>query len=155
MREIRRALLDADVNLEVARQFTADIKDKVLGSDVLTSINPGQQFTKIVYDELVNTFGGEKSDIASSHVPPTIILIAGLQGSGKTTFTGKLARHLKQEHKKNPLLAAADVYRPAAVNQLKIAATIEVPVYSIEQKDPIRVVEAVSVAKSSYGYGYN
>ena len=150
VREIRRALLDADVNLEVARQFTADIKDKVLGSDVLTSINPGQQFTKIVYDELVNTFGGEKSDIASSHVPPTIILIAGLQGSGKTTFTGKLARHLKQEHKKNPLLAAADVYRPAAVNQLKtLASSIDVPVYSIEQKDPIRAAkEAVSMAKS-------
>ena len=95
VREIRRALLDADVNLEVARQFTADIKDKVLGSDVLTSINPGQQFTKIVYDELVNTFGGEKSDIASSHVPPTIILIAGLQGSGKTTFTGKISQTFK------------------------------------------------------------
>ena len=89
-------------------------------------------------------------DIASSHVPPTIILIAGLQGSGKTTFTGKLARHLKQEHKKNPLLAAADVYRPAAVNQLKtLASSIEVPVYSIEQKDPIRVAkEAVSMAKA-------
>jgi signal recognition particle subunit SRP54 len=150
VREIRRALLHADVNLEVARQFTADIKDKVLGSDVLTSVNPGQQFTKIVYDELVETFGGEKHDIASAHVPPTIILIAGLQGSGKTTFTGKLARYLKQEHKRNPLLAAADVYRPAAVNQLKtLASSVDVPVYSIEQKDPVRVAkEAVSMAKS-------
>ncbi len=150
VREIRRALLDADVNLEVARRFTADVKDKVLGSDVLTAVNPGQQFTKIVYDELVNTFGGEKTDIATAHVPPTIILIAGLQGSGKTTFTGKLARYLKQEHKRNPLLAAADVYRPAAVNQLKtLASSIDVPVYSIEQKDPIRVAkEAVSMAKS-------
>ncbi len=150
VREIRRALLDADVNLEVARQFTADIKDKVLGSDVLTSVNPGQQFTKIVYDELVATFGGEKSDIAQAHTPPTVILIAGLQGSGKTTFTGKLARYLKQEHKRNPLLAAADVYRPAAVNQLKtLASQIDVPVYSIEQKDAVRVAkEAVSMAKS-------
>ncbi|WP_020403418.1 signal recognition particle protein [Gracilimonas tropica] len=150
VREIRRALLDADVNYEVARQFTADVKDEVLGSDVLTSVNPGQQFTKIVYDKLVETFGGEKADIAKADTPPTVILIAGLQGSGKTTFTGKLARHLKQEHKRNPLLAAADVYRPAAVDQLKtLASSIDVPVYSIEQKDAVRVAkEAVSMAKS-------
>ncbi len=150
VREIRRALLDADVNYEVARQFTADIKEKVMGSGVLTSVNPGQQFTKIVYDELVETFGGERSDIAQAHTPPTVILIAGLQGSGKTTFSGKLARYLKQEHKRNPLLAAADVYRPAAVNQLKtLASQIDVPVYSIEQKDAVRVAkEAVSMAKS-------
>ena len=150
VREIRRALLDADVNYEVARQFTADIKDEVLGSDVLTSVNPGQQFTKIVHDKLVETFGGEKADIAKADTPPTVILIAGLQGSGKTTFTGKLARHLKQEHKRNPLLAAADVYRPAAVDQLKtLASQIDVPVYSIEQQDAVRVAkEAVSMAKS-------
>lgn len=150
VREIRRALLDADVNYEVARQFTAEVKDEVLGSDVLTSVNPGQQFTKIVYDKLVETFGGEKADIAQADTPPTVILIAGLQGSGKTTFTGKLARHLKQEHKRNPLLAAADVYRPAAVNQLKtLASQIDVPVYSIEQQDAVRVAkEAVSMAKS-------
>jgi signal recognition particle subunit SRP54 len=150
VREIRRALLDADVNYEVARQFTEDIKEQVLGSDVLTSVNPGQQFTKIVHDKLVETFGGEKADLAQANTPPTVILIAGLQGSGKTTFTGKLARHLKQEHKKNPLLAAADVYRPAAVDQLKtLASQIDVPVYSIEQKDAVRVAkEAVSMAKS-------
>ncbi|MEX0720527.1 MAG: signal recognition particle protein [Balneolaceae bacterium] len=150
VREIRRALLDADVNYEVARQFTADIKEQVMGSDVLTSVNPGQQFTKIVFDKLVETFGGEKSDIATAHTPPTVILIAGLQGSGKTTFAGKLARYLKQEHKRNPLLAAADVYRPAAVDQLKsLASQIDVPVYSIEQKDAVRVAkEAVSMAKS-------
>ncbi|WP_103664159.1 signal recognition particle protein [Gracilimonas amylolytica] len=150
VREIRRALLDADVNYEVARQFTDDIKEQVLGSDVLTSVNPGQQFTKIVHDKLVETFGGEKADIALAQTPPTVILIAGLQGSGKTTFTGKLARHLKQEHKRNPLLAAADVYRPAAVDQLKtLASQIDVPVYSIEQKDAVRVAkEAVSMAKS-------
>lgn len=150
VREIRRALLDADVNYEVARQFTEDVKEQVLGSDVLTSVNPGQQFTKIVHDKLVETFGGEKADIALAPTPPTVILIAGLQGSGKTTFTGKLARHLKQEHKRNPLLAAADVYRPAAVDQLKtLASQIDVPVYSIEQKDAVRVAkEAVSMAKS-------
>lgn len=150
VREIRRALLDADVNYEVARQFTDDIKEQVLGSNVLTSVNPGQQFTKIVHDKLVETFGGERVDIAQAHTPPTVILIAGLQGSGKTTFVGKLARYLKQEHKRNPLLAAADVYRPAAVDQLKtLASQIDVPVYSIEQKDAVRVAkEAVSMAKS-------
>ena len=103
-----------------------------------------------MFDDLVETFGGEKSDIAVAHTPPTVILIAGLQGSGKTTFAGKLARYLKQEHKRNPLLAAADVYRPAAVNQLKsLASQIDVPVYSIEQQDAVRVAkEAVAMAKS-------
>ncbi|MFN1835556.1 signal recognition particle protein [Balneola sp. MJW-20] len=150
VREIRRALLDADVNYEVARQFTTEIKEQALGSDVLTSVNPGQQFTKIVFDKLVETFGGEREEIATAQTPPTVILIAGLQGSGKTTFTGKLARYLKQEHKRNPLLAAADVYRPAAVDQLKtLAEQVDVPVYSIEQKDAVRVAkEAVSMAKS-------
>jgi signal recognition particle subunit SRP54 len=150
VREIRRALLDADVNLEVARQFTKDIKETVMGSDVLTSVNPGQQFTKIVYDEMVKMLGEERSDLAVAHTPPTVILVAGLQGSGKTTFVAKLARYLKKENNRNPILAAADVYRPAAINQLKtLAGEIDVPVYSIEQKDPVRVAkEAVSMAKS-------
>src|SRR5690625_6653756 len=107
-----------------------------MGSYVLTSRNPGQQLTKIGYDEMVKVLGTERVDIARAHTPPTVILIAGLQGSGKTTFTAKLARYLKQENKRNPLLAAADVYRPAAINQLKtLAGEIDVPVYSIEQKD--------------------
>ena len=150
VREIRRALLDADVNLEVARQFTNDIKERVMGSDVLTSVNPGQQFTKIVYDEMVKMLGQERTDLAVSNTPPTVILIAGLQGSGKTTFAAKLARYLKKENNRNPIIAAADVYRPAAVNQLKtLAAELNVPVYSIEQKDPVRVAkEAVAMAKS-------
>ena len=150
VREIRRAFLDADVNYEVARTFTTEVKDKVLGSGVLTSVNPGQQFTKIVYDELVEAFGGNPSTITFANTPPTVILIAGLQGSGKTTFAGKLARYLKQEHKRNPLLAAADVYRPAAVTQLKtLGSQVDVPVYSIEQKDAVRVaIEAVSMARS-------
>ena len=88
VREIRRALLDADVNYEVARTFTTEVKDKVLGSGVLTSVNPGQQFTKIVYDELVKVFGGNPSAITFANTPPTVILIAGLQGSGKTSFAG-------------------------------------------------------------------
>ena len=150
VREIRRALLDADVNLDVAREFTNNIKEKVIGSGVLTSVNPGQQFTKIVYDEMVQILGETRSDIAVANTPPTVILIAGLQGSGKTTFSGKLARYLKSENNRNPILAAADVYRPAAINQLKtLADDIGVPVYSIEQKDPVRVArEAVSMAKS-------
>ena len=150
VREIRRALLDADVNLEVARQFTNDIKENVMGSDVLTSVNPGQQFTKIVYDEMVKILGEERVGLAVAHTPPTVILIAGLQGSGKTTFAAKLARYLKKENNRNPILAAADVYRPAAINQLKtLAGDIEVPVYAIEQKDPVRVAkEAVAMAKS-------
>ncbi len=150
VREIRRALLDADVNLEVARQFTNDIKENVMGSDVLTSVNPGQQFTKIVYDEMVKILGEERTDLAVAHTPPTVILIAGLQGSGKTTFAAKLARYLKKENNRNPILAAADVYRPAAIEQLKtLAGDIDVPVYSIEQKDPVRVArEAVAMAKS-------
>jgi signal recognition particle subunit SRP54 len=150
VREIRRALLDADVNFDVAKSFTNKIKDRAMGQDVLTSVNPGQQFTKIVYDELSEVLGGERSDIAVSQTPPTVILIAGLQGSGKTTFAAKLARYLKSENNRNPLLAAADVYRPAAIDQLKtLASQIEVPVYSIEQKDAVRVArEAVSMAKS-------
>jgi signal recognition particle subunit SRP54 len=150
IREIRRALLDADVNLAVARQFTKDIQERVLGADVLKSVQPGQLFTKIVYDELVHVLGEEKVDLNVSPKPPTIILIAGLQGSGKTTFAGKLARYLKKENNQNPILAAADVYRPAAINQLKtLAEEISVPVYSIDQKDPVRVAkEAVAMAKA-------
>ena len=149
VREIRRALLDADVNYEVAKEFTAKIKDKAMGDEVLTSVKPGQQFTKIVYDELKEILGGETEKIATSNVPPTVILIAGLQGSGKTTFCGKLAKYLKGKGR-NPILAAADVYRPAAVDQLKtLASSIDVPVYSIEQQDAVRVAkEAVNMAKS-------
>ena len=150
VREIRRALLDADVNYEVAKQFTNDLKDRAMGDDVLTAVNPGQLFTKIVNDELTKILGQERVDISVANTPPTVILIAGLQGSGKTTFSSKLARYLKQENNRSPILAAADVYRPAAINQLKtLADSIDVPVYSIGQKDAVRVAkEAVSMAKS-------
>lgn len=148
VREIRRALLDADVNYDVARDFTKKIKDEVMGSGVLTSVKPGQQFTKIVYDNLVEMLGNEKEDINFASTPPTIILIAGLQGSGKTTFAGKLAKLLKSQGK-TPMLAAADVYRPAAIEQLKtLAEQVDVPVYSIVEKDARRVAtEAVNEAK--------
>ncbi len=150
VREIRRALLDADVNYEVAKKFTNKVKDRAMGEDVLTAVNPGQQFTKIVYDEMVTIFGQEREDISVAHTPPTVILIAGLQGSGKTTFAAKLAKYLKEENNRNPILAAADVYRPAAIDQLKtLAGSIDTPVYSIGQKDAVRVAkEAVSMAKS-------
>ncbi len=150
VREIRRALLDADVNYEVARSLTSAVKEKALGQGVLASVTPGQQFTKIVYDELVSALGQEQEEITFSQVPPTVILIAGLQGSGKTTFSAKLAKWLKDQGK-NPMLAAADVYRPAAVDQLRtLASDIDVPVHSIAEKDALRVAkEAVSEAKKA------
>lgn len=150
VREIRRALLDADVNYEVAKEFTNSVKERAMGEDVLTAVNPGQQFTKIVYDELKDILGQERVDLNVAHTPPTVILIAGLQGSGKTTFTAKLAKYLKEENNRNPILAAADVYRPAAIDQLKtLAGQLDVPVYSIDQKDAVRAAkEAVSMAKS-------
>ncbi len=150
VREIRRALLDADVNYEVARSITAAVKEKALGQCVLATVTPGQQFTKIVYDELIRVLGEQKEDITFSQVPPTVILIAGLQGSGKTTFSAKLAKMLRDQGK-SPMLAAADVYRPAAVDQLRtLAGQIDVPVYSIEEKDALRVAkEALTEAKKN------
>ena len=115
--EIRRALLEADVNYQVARSFTNRIKDKALGEAVLRSVAPGQMLVKIVYDELVSLLGGKSKGVKFSNRPPTVVLVAGLQGSGKTTFCGKLALHMKQLGRV-PMLAAADVYRPAAVEQL-------------------------------------
>lgn len=150
VREIRRALLDADVNFDVAKSFTQNVQEKALGQDVLTSVNPGQQFTKIVYDELVFTLGEEHKELDLSGKSPVVILVAGLQGSGKTTFSGKLARYLKQEKGRKPLLVAADVYRPAAVDQLKtLASQIDVPVHSVDVQDARRAAkEGVEVAKS-------
>lgn len=150
VREIRRALLDADVNYDVAREFTRRVKEAAEGEGVISTVSPGQMFTKIVYDELVRILGKQKEDIRMASNPPTVILIAGLQGSGKTTFAAKLARLLK-EQKHTPMLAAADVYRPAAVDQLKtLAGQIDVPVYSIEEKDAVRVAtEALAAAKKA------
>jgi signal recognition particle subunit SRP54 len=155
MREIRRALLDADVNFQVAKDFTERVREQALGEKVLTSIAPGQQLVKIVYDELVVLLGGEQESIRFAARPPTVILVAGLQGSGKTTFCGKLAMHLRREGRA-PLLAAADVYRPAAVDQLRsLADSIGVPVFALEEggevvKDAIRVArEAVTFARKN------
>jgi signal recognition particle subunit SRP54 len=128
MREIRRALLNADVNYEVAKEFTDNVKEEATGEEVLNSVTPGQQLTKIVYDELARVLGGELEEIEMADTPPTVILVAGLQGSGKTTFSVKLARHLKKQGHA-PMLAASDVYRPAAVDQLKkLAGEVNAPV---------------------------
>jgi len=155
MREIRRALLNADVNYKVAKEFTANVKEKATGDDVLTSVTPGEQLTKIMHDELTEVLGGEHEGIVMAETPPTVILVAGLQGSGKTTFCAKLARHFRKEGHA-PLLAASDVYRPAAVDQLKtLADQVNVPVYSIEEdgtivEDAVRVAdEAVSEAQNT------
>ncbi len=148
MREIRRALLDADVNYQVAKEFTDNVKNKVLGSEVLTSVSPGQQLVKIVYDELVHFLGEEQVDVQMAPKPPTIILVAGLQGSGKTTFCGKLALFFKGKGLA-PMLAAADVYRPAAVDQLKtLASSIDVPVHAVVEDGTV-VQDAVRVAREA------
>jgi signal recognition particle subunit SRP54 len=130
MREIRLALLEADVNFKVVKSFTNAVKERALGSDVIGQLNPGQQVVKIVNEELSELMGGEAQELAFSSSPPTVILMAGLQGSGKTTATGKLARYLKEKHGSSVAVAACDVYRPAAVDQLiKVAGQVGADVY--------------------------
>jgi signal recognition particle subunit SRP54 len=151
VKEIRRALVDADVNYKIAKDLTDRIKDKALGEKVLTSVSPGQLMVKIVKDELAELMGGEEVELDLSD-KPTIILIAGLQGSGKTTFSGKLANFLNTKKNKKPLLVAADVYRPAAINQLHVLGEqIKVPVYSEpENKDVVQIAQnAIAKAKQN------
>ncbi len=148
MRDIRRALLEADVNYQVALDFTDRVRNEALGEDVLSSVSPGQQLVKLVYDELVRLLGDDHKGITLAQHPPTVILVAGLQGSGKTTFCAKLAHYFRQQGS-TPLLAAADVYRPAAVAQLEtLARSIDIPVYSVMQDgEPVR--DAVRVARET------
>lgn len=149
VKEIRRALVDADVNYKIAKEFTDKIKDKALGEKVLTAVSPGQLMVKVVFDELTQLMGTEMSDI-NLKGNPAVILLSGLQGSGKTTFAAKLANYLKTKRNKSPLLVACDVYRPAAIEQLKILGEqIGVPVYSEEgNKNPVQIaVNAVKEAK--------
>ena len=153
LKEVRRALLDADVNYKVAKQFTDSVKQKALGQNVLTSVKPGELMIKIVHDELVTLMGGETCELQLKG-NPAVILMSGLQGSGKTTFSGKLARKLKAEKHKKPLLVACDVYRPAAIEQLKVlGAQIDVPVYSEpDSKKPVEIAQnAIKDAKAK-GY---
>jgi len=144
VKDIRRALVDADVNYKIAKEFTDKVKEKATGAKVLLAVNPGQQMVKIVQDELTELMGGNTSDF-NANGTPAIILIAGLQGSGKTTFSGKLANYLKTKKGKSPLLVACDIYRPAAIDQLEVLGSqIGVDVYSErENKD------AVSIALNS------
>ena len=151
LKEIRRALIDADVNYKVAKSFTDEVKQKALGQNVLTAVSPGQMMTKIVRDELAQLMGGEATDIKLEG-SPAVILIAGLQGSGKTTFSGKLASFIKSKKGRQVLLVAGDVYRPAAIDQLKILGEqIGVPVYTEEgNQNPVEIAEnAIKYARQN------
>ena len=143
LKEVRRALLDADVSYKIAKQFTDTVKEKALGQNVLTAVSPGQMMVKLVHDELVTLMGTSAAEI-NLQINPTVILMAGLQGSGKTTHSAKLAQFLKSKKGKHPLLVAADVYRPAAIDQLETLGTqIDVPVFSQrEEKDPVKIARA-------------
>ncbi len=150
MKEIRRALLDADVSYKIAKDVTNNIKEKALGQQILTSVKPGDMMVKIVHDELAELMGGEHVDI-NLKGQPSIILIAGLQGSGKTTFSAKLANYLKRKKSKQVLLVAGDVYRPAAIDQLKVLGQqVEVEVYSEDgNKNPVEIAQhAIEHAKA-------
>lgn len=154
LKDVRKALLDADVNYKVAKTFTDTVKNKAIGQNVLTSVHPSQLMVKIVHDELTALMGGETAEI-SYEGHPAVILMSGLQGSGKTTFSSKLANYLKKKKNRNPLLVACDVYRPAAIDQLKVLGeSIEVPVYSEpESKDPVQI--ALNAIKEAKAKNYN
>ena len=153
LKDVRRALLDADVNYKVAKNFTDTVKQKALGQNVLTSVKPGQLMVKIVHDELAQLMGGQAAELKLTG-RPSVILMAGLNGAGKTTLSGKLALLLKSKKNRKPLLVACDVYRPAAVEQLRVLAEqIEVPIYmNLEEKDPVKIArEGIQEAKAK-GY---
>jgi len=151
LKEVRRALLDADVNFKIAKSFTENVRKKALGMDVLNALKPGQLMVKIVHDELAELMGGKFVDI-NLKGNPSIILIAGLQGSGKTTFAGKLAKLLSTKKGKRPLLVACDVYRPAAIEQLKVLGTqVNVPVYTEENnRNPVKIAQEAIRHLASY-----
>ncbi|MCF8330965.1 MAG: signal recognition particle protein [Bacteroidales bacterium] len=150
VKEIRKALLDADVSYKIAKEFTNEVKEKALGQGVLNAVSPGQLMVKVMHDELAQLMGEDSVDI-SLEGSPAVILVAGLQGTGKTTFSAKLANYLKKKRNKKPLLAACDVYRPAAIDQLKVLGEqIDVPVYTEdENKNPVKLAkQAISEAKN-------
>ena len=153
LKDVRRALLDADVNYKVAKNFTDTVREKAMGQNVLTAVKPSQLMVKIVHDELAKLMGGDTVELDLKG-RPAVVLMSGLQGSGKTTFSGKLARMFKAKKNRKPLLVACDVYRPAAIEQLKVLGTqVEVPVYSEpESKDPVQIAKnAIQEAKAK-GY---
>lgn len=140
LREVKLALLEADVNYKIVKEFIASVQEKALGQDVLKSLKPGEQVVKIVRDELTELLGGTDSKINISSNPPTIIMLVGLQGAGKTTFAGKLANYLRKNGKK-PIMVACDIYRPAAIKQLQVlGASLNIPVYAEENnKDAVGI----------------
>ncbi len=153
LKDVRRALLDADVNYKVAKTFTDTVKQKALGQNVLTAVKPSQLMVKIVHDELAALMGGEAADLRLEH-RPSVILMAGLNGAGKTTLSGKLALFLKTKKNRRPILAACDTYRPAAIEQLRVLAEqIEVPIFmNLEERDPVKIAtDAIQEAKAK-GY---
>ena len=154
LKDVRKALLDADVNYKVAKTFTDTVKNKAIGQNVLTSVHPSQLMVKIVHDELTTLMGGETAEI-NYEGHPAVILMSGLQGSGKTTFSSKLANYLKKKKNRNPLLVACDVYRPAAIDQLNVLGeSIEIPVYSEpKSKDPVQI--ALNAIKEAKAKNYN
>ncbi len=154
MREIRLSLLEADVNYKVVKEFTNTVKERALGTDVNQKLSPGEEFVRIVRDELTELLGGETTGLTINK-NPTITMLVGLQGSGKTTTIGKLANYLRKNHKKNPLLVACDVYRPAAIDQLKtLGKELNIEVYTEGKKDPIEISKnAISYAKEN-GFDY-
>ncbi|MTT32300.1 signal recognition particle protein [Terrilactibacillus sp. BCM23-1] len=152
-REVRLALLEADVNFKVVKDFINRVKERAIGQEVLKSLTPGQQVIKIVQDELTGLMGGEQSKIQFSPKPPTVIMLVGLQGAGKTTTTGKLANYIRKAHNKNPLLVAADVYRPAAIKQLQtLGGQLSMPVFTMGDKEsPVTIAkEAIKKAKEDH-----
>lgn len=152
MRQVRLALLEADVNYKVVRKFVKNIKEKSLGSEVLESLNGGQQVVKIVYDELTTLMGGEQAEVSISDIPPTVFMMTGLQGAGKTTTAGKLANYLRKHKNMKPMLIAADIYRPAAIDQLQtLGQQLDIPVFSMgDQVSPVEIaIRGLEEAKAT------
>jgi len=153
MREVRLALLEADVNFKVVKEFVKKVSERAVGQDVMKSLTPGQQVIKIVKEELTELMGGEQSKIAASNRPPTVIMMVGLQGAGKTTTTGKLANLLRKKYNRNPMLVAADIYRPAAIKQLEtLGKQLTMPVFSLgDQVSPVEIAkQAIAKAKEDH-----
>ncbi|KHF39806.1 signal recognition particle protein [Halalkalibacter okhensis] len=153
MREVRLALLEADVNFKVVKQFIASVKEKALGQEVMKSLTPGQQVIKVVNEELTALMGGEQSKIAVAPKSPTVVMMVGLQGAGKTTTTAKLANHLRKKHNRQPMLVAADIYRPAAIKQLEtLGKQLNMPVFSLgDQVSPVEIAkQAIEKAKEDH-----
>src|SRR5690625_5105676 len=152
-REIRLALLEADVNFKVVRDFINRVKERAVGQEVMESLTPGQQVVKVVKDELAQLMGGEHSKIAVADRPPTVIMMVGLQGAGKTTTTGKLANLLRKQYNRSPLLVACDVYRPAAIDQLeRLGKQLDMPVFDMgTEAKPVEIAEkAIEYAKEEH-----